>query len=120
MKVLIVLMAVMAVGYARRNETFRCESDGQEVPGRYQCDDDCYCTDCSDEKDCDGLGVTQIEWGDLEAKLHLKKEGGKVGVLTKNIPEYVYHYSRYAVEYAASWTYWCVLRGGIFWDVGCF
>ena len=100
---LMTLVAIVTIGQAE----FQCE-DGDSVPDSYECDQYCDCQMCDDEADCeDGLGVSRFEIGDIEAKLHVKKEGGAIGIRTIDLPFYAYH----LVAYPFYWVYYCVTEG---------
>merc|ERR1740136_22698 len=84
-----------------------CEN-GERIDSRYWCDNDCDCTGCEDEEDCkDGSGISQIDLGTAKVDLHLSHEGGKVGVMTKDIPLGVFKYA----EYFAQMAYYCIFHG---------
>ena len=93
------LMVLVAMVTIEQTEGFQCE-EGPNIPDDYVCDGYCSCQMCDDEADCDdGYGISKFKIGDFMAKLHLKQEGGGIGMKTEHVPEFLWYYISYPVYY---------------------
>ena len=103
---LMLLVALVTIGQAE-SEDFECEG-GSQVPASWKCDGECDCQMCDDEADCDNnYGISKFKIGDLMAKLHLKQEGGGIGMMTEHVPEFLWYY----ISHPVMWLFECITTG---------